>query len=89
MDNILRELGIVNVDFITIEINGAEIEALEGMRETLNQDVNLAIAAPYNRFGQSSYKIVDSMLQNKGFSTLVDNGHIYASKVSKRLRRSS
>ena len=40
LDNILRELGIVNVDFITIEINGAEIEALEGMRETLNQDVN-------------------------------------------------
>lgn len=86
LDNILRDLGIVNVDFISIEINGAEIEALEGMRETLDQDVisNLVIAAPYHRFGQPSYKIVASALQNKGLSTLVDNGKVYASKVSKR-----
>jgi predicted nucleotide-binding protein (sugar kinase/HSP70/actin superfamily) len=85
LDNILRDLGIFNVDFISIEINGAEIEALEGMKKTFDQDVNLVIAAQYNRFGQPSYKTVVPMLKKRGFYTLVEfRGKVYASKVSKK-----
>lgn len=71
LKGILRDLRIVNVDFIGIEINGAEIEALEGMSGVLNQDVNLVIAAQYKRFGGPSYKVVASLLRNKGFNVLV------------------
>ena len=45
LDNILEELGIDSVDFVKMDIEGSEIEALKGMERTLNSDVRLAIAA--------------------------------------------
>lgn len=79
VDNMLQGLGINKVDFIVVEINGAEIEALEGMKETLKRTLNLVIAAQYRRFGQPSYKTVLRMLKNEGFNTTVDEeGKVYA-----------
>lgn len=85
VDNILKDLGIINVDFISIEINGSEIESLEGMKETLNQNVNLVITAPYRRFGKPSYETVASILKSRGFNILVEGkGKVYASKAKEK-----
>lgn len=81
VDNMLKDLGINSVDFVVIEINGAEIEALKGMKDTLRGRVNLAIAAQYERFGLPSHETVVPMLKEQGFNTIVDEeGKVYASK---------
>lgn len=46
------------------------------------QNLNLVIAAQYNRFGQPSYKTVVPMLKDKGFSILIDTNKVCASKVA-------
>ena len=68
LDNILQELGINRINFIKMNIEGAEIEALKGMDETLRDNgVNLAIEAAHHVNGKGAYEIVHPQLKNKGF----------------------
>lgn len=56
LDNVLKELGIESVDLIKIDVEGAEIEVLEGAKETLKQ----------------SPKIVFESLDNEKMSKMQD-----------------
>ena len=48
IDNILKELNVVSVDFIRIQVNGAEMEVLQGMRETMEKRHPIVlVTAPY------------------------------------------
>jgi FkbM family methyltransferase len=68
LDNILQELGINRINFIKMNIEGAEIEALKGMDETLrDNNVNLAIEAAHFVNGKGAYEIVNPQLKNRGF----------------------
>ena len=58
LDGILQELGIASVDFIKMDIEGSEIEALKGMRKTLESQVQLAIAAYHPVKGQLAHTII-------------------------------
>lgn len=78
MDNILKDLKIDKVDFITMDIEGAEIEALEGAKETLrNNDVKLAIASYHKIDGQPTYKTIIPMMEKIGFKSYFENGISY------------
>lgn len=81
LDNILRELGIDKVAFIKRDSEGAEIEALKGMEETLrNNDVKLAIASYHKINGQPTYKIIIPMREKVGFKSYFENGISYFEK---------
>lgn len=80
IDNILRDLGVSQVHFIRIQINGAEVEALEGMTETLKKGPTLLIAAGYERGGKRSYEEVIPILHENGYSTVRKGGHVFAWK---------
>ena len=47
VDNILTEVGVTEVDFVRVQVNGAEPEVLQGMKRTLESRPTLLIAVPY------------------------------------------
>ena len=80
VDNILEELKITKVDFVRIQVNGAEMEVLKGMAHTLKQYPKLLIAAIYNRNGHPISEDISNYLNNIGYNTELTEGSIYAYK---------
>lgn len=84
LDNILEELGVSKVDFIKMDVEGAEIQALDGMKRALEtNDVKLAIAAYHIVNGGQTYKIVIPWLERAGFHVHEEGGFVYAKKLPK------
>lgn len=81
VDNMLRELGLCQVDFIKMDIEGSEMEALEGMDQILRTDVKLAIAAYHVVNGEPTYRTVVPQLARRGFEvSLYKREIVYANK---------
>lgn len=80
LDNMLRESGITRVDFIKMDIEGAEIEALKGMDEVLRSDVKLAIEVRHIVDGKRTDKTIIPQLREKGFEVHREGGIVYARK---------
>lgn len=86
LDNILADLNVSKIDFIKMDIEGAEIQALSGMKRTLkNNDVNLAIAAYHTVDGTPTYEIIVPKLEKEGFIVRENDGVVYAVKSRARL----
>ena len=75
IDNIVAELGLQRVDFIKMDIERAEVEAIKGAQNTLKKcSPHLAIAA-YHKIPptyERSYKILEPMLRSLGYKTITD-----------------
>jgi len=68
----IDSLKLDRVNFISMTINGAELEALEGARETLEKlHPNLSIIGWVYREGQPIWKRVKPMLESFGYTCLV------------------
>lgn len=82
LDNILEELGITRVDFIKMDIEGAEIEALKGMSKTLKTIAGkLAIATDRHMVeGKFTREAVIRQLRETEFKTSSRSGTVYAKK---------
>jgi len=81
LDNIISNLGITKIDFMKMDIEGAEIEALEGAKRTLNITEKLVIAAYHLIYGEKTVFRVQRLLENSGFLTRVtDDGLVFAWK---------
>jgi len=78
VDNILQENDIDKVDLMIIQINGSEIEALEGMSNSLRSIRNFAIAAPYSKNGANHISVISDLLRKNDFDVDVDNIMIFA-----------
>jgi FkbM family methyltransferase len=77
LDNILQESGISHVDFMIIQLNGVELEALEGL--TADKPSNLAIAARYRKGGQLAAGLIRKHLVEKGYKTeIINRDYIFA-----------
>ncbi len=80
LDNLLEDLDIKAVDFIKMDIEGAEIEALKGMRRTLDSDLHLAISA-YHPVGDAfSHSVIIPQLKELGFRADHAEGIVQARK---------
>lgn len=79
LDDIWNEHGRHQVNFLKMDIEGAEYEALEGASELLQHTSNAAIAAYHVRDGVPTAARVQEILDKAGFHTRVDeNLHVYA-----------
>jgi len=72
-DNVLKSLGVSEVNHISITVNGGEPEALEGLRNTIGWSKNLRISMPgwYMRDDKRLDKILRPQLESLGFRTIM------------------
>lgn len=74
LDEELGRLGVTKVDFIKMDVEGAELEAIKGMAGTLRaQAPDLAIASYHPVDGAKSCIALEKMLP--GFGYKVETGH--------------
>jgi hypothetical protein len=80
LDGILAELNVQKVDFIKMNIEGAEIEVLKGAVGTLkNNSVALAIEAHHLVGGAPTHETVVPWLKEAGFDAFLGRkGVVYA-----------
>jgi FkbM family methyltransferase len=78
LDSILERLGIGSVDFIKMDIEGSEIEALKGMPRTLESNVQMAIAAYHPIDGKLSHSVIVPQLEQLGFAVICADGLVRA-----------
>ncbi len=71
LDSELERLNINKVDFIKMDIEGAEIEALEGAKDTMIKTSSMAIACYHKRNGITTNKILEPILKKIGFALRV------------------
>lgn len=77
IDNILADLNIEKIDFVRIQVNGAEIETLKGMEKTLENRPRLSIANIYSSSDKNGETVI-SFLHKLGYSIIHGSGNIYA-----------
>jgi len=85
LDCVLRDLNCSHIDFIKMDIEGSELDALNGAKDTLTGDVHLAIASYHIVNGNPTYVQLEKILRNHGFYVMTDNpSHTttYASKIN-------
>jgi FkbM family methyltransferase len=83
VDNMVRDLGLTKVSLASITINGAEIEALQGMERVLSVHCpRLSIAGEYLRDGVPVHETTTRFLRSKGYQSVVGPvGRVYAWKA--------
>ena len=70
LDNSLSELKLKKIAFIKFDIEGAEIEALDGSKRTLKENkCPIAIASYHLRGGEKTSKICEEKLRKIGLKT--------------------
>lgn len=70
LDDELKKIGIERVDFIKMDIEGAEIEAIKGAKRLLtNYDINLAIASYHIVNGEKTCFKLEKLLKKYGYKT--------------------
>jgi FkbM family methyltransferase len=71
LDDEMRNLGINRIDFLKMDIEGAEVEALEGAEEALKNISHVAIACYHVREGKTTGEILQPVLKKYRFDTKV------------------
>ncbi len=79
LDNILADAGVDAVDFMVIQLNGAELDALRGL--TAVRPAHLAIAARYPlQDGRNAAHVIAAMLERRRYeTTIVEDAFVFAS----------
>jgi len=84
LDAELRRFNIGNVDFVKMDVEGAEVEALKGSEETLRKNhPSLAIASYHVVKGKQTYHEVERLLRGMGYeveTSCVEHSITYAHK---------
>jgi len=78
LDNITTDLGLGHIDLMIIQVNGSEVDVLNGAIVCLERVRNFAVAAPYSRNGQDHKAIVTEMLSQKGFAIKSKKNMVFA-----------
>jgi len=76
LDNICKELGVSRIDFLKIDVEGAELEVLKGAEESLKITRNIAMELHY----EGEDEEVRRFLEERGFTVKIVESMLYASK---------
>lgn len=84
-DKELKQLKITRIDFVTMDIEGAEIEAIQGFKETIknNRGIQFAIASYHIVDGKKTKYFLEKFFKSLNFIVKTeDNGQLttYASR---------
>jgi len=80
LDNILDETNLNLVDFMIIQLNGAEYKAIEGL--TKINPKNLAIAARYTKSEETSVSQIADILKKRGYEiSTAEKKFIFGKKI--------
>jgi len=78
-----RYAGGIDVDFLKMDIEGAEWEALEGAFELLKYTKKVVVAAYHERDGVRTAPRVSQILRESGFTVRIgENLHVYATRIN-------
>jgi FkbM family methyltransferase len=78
LDNIFSEINVFPSDFVIVQLNGAEINALKGLNNLSPK--HFAIAARYDTKGVDAAIEIRDFLINKGYnSNIVNEDYVFAS----------
>jgi len=84
LDNIATQLNLPRVDFIKMDIEGSELQALEGAINILGGKVRLAIASYHTlRNGSPELPHIVAFLKSIEYQTYVSGGYVYAERRTK------
>ena len=73
IDEIIAETGVPTPDLVIITVNGVEVEALQGMKRTLEKGTNLVVAAKYVIDGLPTYQPVTAILRENRYEVILDH----------------
>jgi len=79
LDSIFSEVGVYPSDFLIIQLNGAEINGLRGLR--LFKPKNLTIAARYDTEGEDAAMVIEKELINRGYEVQIDQEDFLFAKL--------
>ncbi|XOF34672.1 MAG: FkbM family methyltransferase [Candidatus Electrothrix sp. YB6] len=82
-DDIINLIGLQRIDLIGLTVNGAEVEAVEGMKKAINnaEKIRLCIAGWYRRDKKRIYEIISPILRQYGLKVKIGpNGGVFAWK---------
>lgn len=74
LDEEMRKLGIRSINFLTMDIEGAEIKAVDGAKKTImgSPDINIAIASYHLVDGEKTCQIIEKKLREFGLQAQTD-----------------
>lgn len=76
LDSIAGHLGLSKVDCIAMNIEGSEIEALEGATNILKTCKKVMVSADHKRFGHVTAPEVVAILVKAGFEIKIDSKYV-------------
>lgn len=86
LDNIVSDLGVEKVDFVKIDVEGAEVHVLEGAKKVLTMAKKIVMETHLGINGEMTTFKVQSILKNCGFEVWVkphfNLGMVYGEKRS-------
>lgn len=81
LDNIFSEISIKPKDFIIIQLNGAEINALRGLLSF--NPKHLSIAARYDTEGEDAAQAIRKLLESRGYEVRIDQEDFVYAQLKK------
>jgi FkbM family methyltransferase len=82
IDRICRELKLGRVDFMMMDIEGAELMALRGARRMLKRTRKVVVGVHHRVRGKLTWPRVKRLLEGRGFRTVMEGGFVHAWKES-------
>lgn len=76
MDNVISKMSLKRVDFIKIDVEGAELQVLEGAEKTIAKYKPCLAIAAYHK--SDNLEAISNFLLNRDFQVFISKPYIYA-----------
>lgn len=82
LDKVLEELGIEKIDWLKIDVEGAEVEVLRGLEKTISHNPNLKILVEVH--SPEALEQCLSLLEKPGYEIRGVQRHLFAKPIGRR-----